>query len=221
MRQVFIFLFVLYFFPFQAFAQLNSDGSFSIPANSLYFDPDGVQLTRDQFRDSIATQKFYFTFDFKNDPPKIILASKMPRGIVGKQLPAIEWKTINGDRINYGASGKVTLLSFWSVICKPCVEEFNELNLWATTHSDVQIIAVTADSDSVVSAFMEKNNYSWSNITILPEYKGDFDDIFRVHVWPLNVVTDHRRVIRKVFSGKKEELPDYLRDLSTLSIINQ
>ncbi|MDR1097496.1 MAG: TlpA family protein disulfide reductase [Tannerella sp.] len=137
----------------------------------------------------------------------------MPRGIAGKKLPEAEWKTVNGNRVKYGDSGKITLLSFWSVICKPCIEELKELNEWVTAHSDVRIIAVTADSASTVSAFMERNSLSWPNIAVVPDYKGNFDDMFRIYVWPLNVVTDNRRVVRKVFIGKKDELTDYICSL--------
>ncbi|MDR1171708.1 MAG: TlpA family protein disulfide reductase [Bacteroidales bacterium] len=211
----FVFLFLLLSFPVFSQVTRTPDGKgLTLTAKVfLHYDPQGSELTEEQFGDSIATQEYISGADFRNDTIKLSLISKMPRGIAGKKLPEAEWETINGNRVKYGDSGKITLLSFWSVICKPCIEELNELNEWVKAHSDVRIIAVTADSASTVSAFMKRNSLSWPNIAVVPEYKGNFDDMFRIYVWPLNVVTDNRRVVRKVFTGKKDELTDYLCSL--------
>lgn len=214
-----LFLFFL-FFSFSVFSQQstrNPDGSITFNAKvSLYFSVNEEILTHDQFRDSIATQKYIFSLDImeaNNDTNKFRLVSKAPQNIVDIELPVVEWKIMDGGKIKYGDSGKITLLSFWSVICKPCIEEFNELNEWVAAYPDVRVIAVTSDSASVVSAFMEKNNLSWSNITIVPEYKGDFNDTFMVRIFPLNVVTDNRRVVKNVFIGKNKELMEYICSL--------
>jgi len=209
--------FVLLLLSFPAFAQITPtpDGrGITMKANVfLHFDTQNSRLTKEQFADSLATQNYVFSAGSQNDTISMFLITKAPRDIVGRKLPDIEWIAINGAKIKYGEENKITLLSFWSVICKPCIEEFNELNEWVTSYPDVQIIAVTSDSASVVSAFMNKHNLSWQNITIVPEYKGDFDDIFKIHAWPTNIVTDRRLIVRKVFIGKKEELTEYICSL--------
>jgi peroxiredoxin len=211
----FVFLFLLLSLP--AFSQVvqtpDGKGIMLTAKVFLHYDTQGVELTKEQFGDSIAAQEYIFSTDFQNDTIKLFLVSKIPRGIIGKELPEVEWKSINGNRVKYGDSCKITLLSFWSVMCKPCIEELNELNEWITEYSDVRIIAVTADSASIVSAFMKRNSLSWPNIAVVPEYKGNFNDIFKIYVWPLNVVTDNRRTVRKVFIGKNGELTDYICSL--------
>ena len=208
----------LVFLSFPAFAQVTStpDGrGITMKADVfLHYDTQGSKLTSEQFKDSISTQRYILGTEFRNDTMRLFLKSKKP-DIVGKKLPDVEWKTFTGNIVRYGETDKITLLSFWSVTCKPCIEEFNELNAWATAYPDVRIIAITTDSASAVLALMEMHNLSWENITIVPEYKGDFNDIFRVHAWPTNIVTDNRQFVRKVLIGnnKSNELMDYMSGL--------
>ena len=178
----------------------------------LYSDSQGFELTKGQFTDSIATQKYILGTKFQNDTMRLFLKNKRP-DITGKQLPEVEWNTLNGDILKYDQSDKITLLSFWSVICKPCIEEFDELNRWVAAYPDVQIIAVTKDSTLAVLALMKMHNITWENITIVPEYKGDFDNFFRIYSWPTNIVMDSQRIVRKVFIGKNEELTNYVCSL--------
>ena len=202
---------ILFVSSFCTYAQITMEkDKMVIRANVfLHYDTKGLELNKERFSDSIASQKYVLGTGFSNDTIKLSLISKTS-DIVGKELPEVEWKTINGNKFKYGEKDRITLLSFWSTMCKPCIDEFIELNEWASAYPDIKIIAITTDSASVVSAFMEKGNFLWSNITLVAEYKGDFDDIFSVFSWPTNVVTDNKRIVRKVIIGKNKELIEFI-----------
>jgi thiol-disulfide isomerase/thioredoxin len=201
----------------------NTDKSATITGawKFLYLGTDGNTLTEEQYNDSLSTHRYTNTIAMEGNNGELrclLIRRKVSTpDIAGKKLPESEWKTINDNKVRYGKSGKVILLSFGSITCNPCMEELIELNRWASTHQDVSVIAVMKDSCSAVTGFLRKKGYELPNITIVPEYKGDFDKLFTVTIWPLNIVTDNKRIVKKVFIGKYsddgENLLNYITGL--------
>ena len=178
----------------------------------LYYSEDGYAMTHEQFSDSLATRRYVLNLaGSTSDTVRYTLHSVIPRDIVGKELPDVEWKTLAGDTFVYGETDKITVFSFWSVLGGELhIESFNEMNKRAVQYPDVQIIALFIDSASLVSAFIEKHGIEWENITIVPEYKGNFDEIFYIFSLPLAVVTNKQREVIKVFLNENEKLIEFI-----------
>ncbi|MDR2039235.1 MAG: TlpA family protein disulfide reductase [Bacteroidales bacterium] len=179
----------------------NPDGSISISASFfLHYDSNGVELTNKQFSDSLATGGFFFSTEFRNDTVKYYLKNKKP-DIVGKLLPMTTFTDINGKNMHIGEA-KTTILNFWNTTCSPCIKELNELNKLAETFKDVAFIAITKDSLQKVKKFMDGLNVDWNSLSIVTGYKGEFDHIFEITVYPLNLIVDNKCIIRNVSIGK-------------------
>jgi len=70
---------------------------------------------------------------------------------VGDVIPAFKGRSLTGEEIDVGAliGKKVLVLSFWSIYCKPCVEEISSLiRLQEQVGGDnVAVIGINADSE--------------------------------------------------------------------------
>ena len=70
---------------------------------------------------------------------------------VGDAIPAFKGRSLGGEEIDVGAliGKKVLVLAFWSIYCKPCVEEISSLiRLQEQVGGDkLEVIGVNADSE--------------------------------------------------------------------------
>lgn len=69
----------------------------------------------------------------------------------GDTIPAFKGRSLTGEEIDVGAliGRKVLVISFWSIYCKPCVEEISSLIRIQEQMggSDLQVIGINADSE--------------------------------------------------------------------------
>ena len=70
---------------------------------------------------------------------------------VGDVIPAFKGRSLSGEEIDVGAliGKKVLVLAFWSIYCKPCVEEISSLiRLQEQFGGDkLEVIGINADSE--------------------------------------------------------------------------
>jgi len=70
---------------------------------------------------------------------------------VGDIIPAFKGRTLSGDEVDVGAliGKKVLVLAFWSIYCKPCVEEISSLiRLQEQVGGEkLEVIGINADSE--------------------------------------------------------------------------
>jgi len=74
-----------------------------------------------------------------------------------QQLPSIPVKTLSGEDIDlasYAQNGKITVVSFWATWCAPCKRELDAINEvyadWQEKYN-MELIAVTIDSERALS----------------------------------------------------------------------
>jgi peroxiredoxin len=115
--------------------------------------------------------------------------------------------------------GKTVVMNFWTVTCKPCVEEmpsFEQLALIAAERDDVEVVAVTTDKDwaTVQSLFRPESKL---RILFDPEKKV-VREKFGTRLYPETWVIDPAGVIRaRVDGGRDWSAPIALEMIESLS----
>lgn len=86
----------------------------------------------------------------------------------GEAAPEFTLTDLEGNTYsNESLAGKIAVLNFWFVNCKPCVIEIPELNEVVHTyesHEDVVFIAVALDSPEKIHTFLEKHPFEYNII---------------------------------------------------------
>lgn len=114
------------------------------------------------------------------------------------ELPDIELKDLNGNRINIkslGDSGKITIITFWATWCKPCIKELNNtlefIDEWKSDYN-VQYIAVSVDdakTTNSVRPLATALNYDY-NYHILLDPNRDLARTMNVNNPPMIFIYD-------------------------------
>lgn len=112
------------------------------------------------------------------------------------QLPTLPIQTLKGDRINTSSlldDKTPIVLSFWSTICKPCIDELNVFrDHWTKWQKEVKfnLVAVSTDdarSVARVRTFVASRQWPF---TILLDKNQDFKRALNVNAIPQLYVID-------------------------------
>ena len=107
----------------------------------------------------------------------------------GKDAPKFSVTTLDGKNWNNASlKGKVTVLNFWFIACKPCILEIPALNKLAKkyTDDDVVFLALGLDSKSDIYNFLETQKFEYQ---LVPNSEPITED-FRIGVFPAHIVID-------------------------------
>jgi cytochrome c biogenesis protein CcmG/thiol:disulfide interchange protein DsbE len=111
---------------------------------------------------------------------------------VHAQVPSAKVETITGEKVDIRdmLKDKVTVISFWSSVCKPCIAELDAINdVIADWHSKVNfqmIIIAIDDSRSLAKAKSLVNGHDWNYIALFDknqDMKRSFGVNFIPHVF--------------------------------------
>ena len=141
------------------------------------------------------------------------------------QLPSVSVETLSGEKINASSlvDGKTPLvISFWSVTCKPCIQELDAINEaledWQE-EADFKIVAVSTDDtrfSAKARAFTEA--HGWDAFTLLFDINGDFKRAMNVNVNPqVFIVSTEGKVVWShtgYTTGSEDEILGQLKKLS-------
>ncbi len=83
-------------------------------------------------------------------------------------LPDFEYVTMKGEKVSSKSlAGKVIVLNFWFIACKPCVAEMPMLNDMVQQYKDkpeVVFLALSFDKCDQVKQFLEKTKFNYQAI---------------------------------------------------------
>lgn len=112
---------------------------------------------------------------------------------VNAQLPAVSAEDISGKTINIKelTANKLTVISFWSSTCKPCLAELDAISDaikdWHK-ETDFQMIAIAIDdSRNIATAKSLANGRAW-NFQVLFDKNQDMKRAFGVNMIPRTFV---------------------------------
>lgn len=75
-------------------------------------------------------------------------------------LKDLELVNLNGDTVDINRlNNKKVLVNYWATWCKPCIEEFQNLNKFC--NEETTIIVISGEPIEKIKEFKEKHNYSF------------------------------------------------------------
>lgn len=126
---------------------------------------------------------------------ELIPAPRNPIDWRGREAPVFEKKDLAGDVINLGdLKGKVIVLSFWFIKCKPCIKEMPELNRLKQEYQNKEVVflAPTMNIGNDVNDFLTEQNFDFD---ILPDSRS-LARRYGVMVYPMYFVIDQHGVVQ-------------------------
>ena len=206
-----LFILFLFLIPFGAFAQesvtQSEDGKgliVQLKKHIAFFDADSVRISIEMFNDSLATLKYIITSRNVEDTTAFLLMRKIPknyRECIGEKLPDLEIKDLAGNKLAVGKNKNISLIVFWNIYCPPCIKELKILDALREEYPETDIFAITGNSRDTVRSFMQKHNFKWENIHLIPDcsYEGKYPIFSDIQVIPFSVIVDRDLVIKDVF----------------------
>ena len=202
---------LLFFIPFGLFAQesvtRSEDGKSLIvqpKKHVAFFDADSVRISTEMFNDSLATLKYIIFSRNVEDTTAFLLTRKIPknyRECIGEKLPDLEIEDLAGNKLMVGENKNISLIVFRSIYCSPCIKELKILDALSEEYPETDIFAITGNSRDTVRSFMQKHNFKWENIHLIPDcsYEEKYPIFSDIQVIPFSVIVDRNLVIKDIF----------------------
>jgi thiol-disulfide isomerase/thioredoxin len=133
----------------------------------------------------------------------------------GDTIPAVKGRSLAGDEIDVGAlvGKRVLVLAFWSIYCKPCVEEISSLiRLQEQLGGDkLEVIGINADTEvgvARVRTFMsrfEEFEKRKINYPVIFDENGTISKLLGVGFLPTVLSVNLKGQVEKIFMGFEEK----------------
>jgi len=180
---------------------------------TLFKDESGTAITREEFYKFLKENSQTYSSQrvvkdgrveeiqlHKLTPMEIELRKKMANVMsdakiaktesIGKPAALFTAKTLDGKSVSLAdLKGKIVVLNFWFIACAPCVAEIPELNGIVDKYKsrdDVVFLAPASDDSEHLKEFLKKHEFKYQ---VIPSAR-DFDDKYKVSVFPTHIVID-------------------------------
>ena len=201
--------------------QVNS-GQIMITPDILIFSSKGQLLSQSQmslmanpeyrplfFADTNGNIKA-LVFERKSDNP--VLIEKNPEADFEKGEFAKDFivTDLKGNNIKLSElRGKVVVLNFWFIKCKPCIIEMPHLNELKESYKDrdVEFIAITFDKKEMIEQFLIYNPFNYT----IASNASDAINIYGVNSFPTNMVINQQGEIVLKEIGYRTNIKDVLK----------
>ena len=206
------------------------------PSQLAIFDPAGKRIYEDKY------PKYFMSSDYSldlygTDEQKIKagilrkateeekammekMLGEMNVGVkeemIGEAAPGFDVTDIKGNTYKLAdLKGKVVVMNYWFVGCKPCIDEMPHLNKLVKKYKDEEVvfIAITFDKKETVEKFLSKKEFDY-NIVV------DRDDIVKAYdaeFFPTHYIIDQEGKIAFASAGLNEmTVPDLEKRIGKL-----
>ena len=168
-----------------------------------------------------------FYNEFRKDIYVIMTAEQRIEEEVAARLFSVYNMNFSGDAPNFTLTdiygnvynnenllGKIVVLNFWGIWCKPCVKEIPQLNKLAKFYSDrgdVIFLAVSSDPEKSIKKFIKKKKFRYNHISDkgANELSRDLMDLGMYGV-PVHIVLDKRGNVVFRFLGDHPDIDNVL-----------
>lgn len=117
---------------------------------------------------------------------------------------------------DYQKQGKIVVLNFWASWCPPCLKEFPSLIDLQRRMPNIEVLAVSFDTDAnAYRQYLTDNHIA--GITTILDLSQQSNQAFDTTRPPETYIIDRRGVVRRKFIGAQDwtnpEIMNYLRNL--------
>ena len=124
-------------------------------------------------------------------------------GFKNKPLPDLTFTDIEGNTYNWEElHGKIVVVKFWFLNCKPCIKEIPQLNSIVKSYadkSDVVFLSFALDGEESLRSFKNKKEYLYSIIS----NKSYVWNTLGIRVYPTHMIINRQGKVDYVGSTKK------------------
>jgi len=127
-----------------------------------------------------------------------------PGALDGVQAPDFSGHTINGELVSLSQfKGKVVVLNFWFIACKPCKLEVDPLNEIVKKFRDKEVVflSIAREKKEDLLKYLAANKFEFS--TIADPKSVLAADVFHILGYPTTIVIDRTGKIRHYSLGGK------------------
>lgn len=168
--------------------------------NAHFYLPSGVKIDVKQFNDSVKTARFFY--DIYINQPKLSFHLKYKPetifNLLNKPFPATELIDLNGAEIKIkDGVARYSYINFWSLSCKPCLEELSIIDSLSLQFLNTNFIAVSPDKDEVIRKYISKRH------TQLRYLQNGSDLVNKLYVdyYPIHMIIDQNNNIIYISAG--------------------
>ena len=132
----------------------------------------------------------------------ITAQSKVENSLIGMNAPVFSVKDIQGNKKSLNSlKGKIIILNFWFIECKPCVREMPELNNLVKKYKNdnVEFIGFSGNGSMQINSFLKEQDFLYN---IVPNSKSVIKD-YRISSYPTNIIIDQNAKVVYVTKGLK------------------
>ena len=129
-----------------------------------------------------------------------------------KEATDFEFTDMEGNKGKISEfKGKIVVINFWGIGCKPCVAEIPELNELAKEfkNKDVIFLAIASDKKKRLERFLKTHPF---NYRVVPEAWPIFE-LYKIAAIPVHIVIDKQGYIRFKRLGGGPKVIDQLRKI--------
>ncbi|WP_462252056.1 TlpA family protein disulfide reductase [Ekhidna sp.] len=124
----------------------------------------------------------------------------------GKKLPSFTLTDLEGNMVsNKDLQGKIVHINFWSVTCRPCIEEFPELDQLKEKYGqEVMFLAIAPENTKKVNKVFARHSLEYQRI-------ADGSSIFEelgIDGYPKNFFINKEGIIEKIIDGTHYKIGD-------------
>jgi peroxiredoxin len=120
--------------------------------------------------------------------------------LLNKPAPGFELTGLDGKIYSLkNLRGKIVILNFWFIACKPCVNEMPVLNSIKKKYDPKKVVflALSLDSKGTVNAFLQNHPFDY---IMLPN-AAPVHQKYHLNAYPVSIVIDARGIISFIQIG--------------------
>ena len=137
--------------------------------------------------------------------------------MIGAKMPLFKAKTMNGSLVSTESlMGRVVVLNFWAIHCKPCIAEIPGLNDLVDIYQkkDVVFLAIAGNTNEQLIPFFKEHPFDF-DIIIDENYeigKGIFKNNWGL---PLTIVVNKNGELQKTILGGRtdQSAPEHIKSI--------
>lgn len=132
------------------------------------------------------------------------------RKYIGQDVPDFKFTDINGKTYSKAdLKGKVVVINFWFIQCKPCTQEMPELNKLVEKYrqnKNVIFLAPTFNQKDKVLKFLKKKSFDYALIANAEETIKDFG----INSYPTNIVMNKEGKYSMYMTGGMDHINEMI-----------